>query len=142
MDPSTIFRRRLWIAGWSLLLFALVGYATRALGILNPVATPFLWFDPVENAFHLVLGAVFLAAVFAAALWPSVDLVHRPLLLAVSLLLLAVAVAGLAVAGHPSPNLLGITNVENPFENVFHWVIGFDGLTFALWVPSAARAGS
>ncbi len=132
-----MFRRQLGATGRALVAAALVGYASAGLGVLSPTATPFLWFDPVENGFHLLLGAALVAVAFAPGFAPA----YRPILVLISLVLVGLAVVGFAVASLPPPNLLGRANVENPFDNVFHWVVGFNGLTGALWLPRPGRGG-
>lgn len=118
-------------AGLILVSLALLGYLNSVVTIFSPLSTPFLWFDPVENLFHLVLGAT----LFAAAGIPGSRQVSpspsRPLLGAVGGALMIAAVAGFIVSGRPAPNMMGNTNFENPVENVIHWVLGLQCLLAA-----------
>ena len=132
--------------GQILALFALIGYANSYLGVFSPAATPFLWFDPAENLFHLVLGAVLLTTAAISGLGLARGPTLRLLLVIVGVALLTVALAGFVAAGHPPPNVLGLTNFENPVENVIHWVLGVQCLFGAtrkyLVAPGVQRKAS
>jgi len=123
-EPERKLRNTILRVGQILTVFALVGYLNMYLGIFSPSRTPFLWFDPVENLFHLVPGLTLLAVASVPGLRLSLAPAHRPLLVVVGLALLIAAVAGFALAGRSAPNILGVTNFENPVENVIHWVVG------------------
>jgi protein-S-isoprenylcysteine O-methyltransferase Ste14 len=123
-EPDHKLRNNILRVGQTLTLFALVGYLSTYLGIFSPSRTPFLWFDPVENLFHLVPGLTFLAVASLPGLRLSLAPALRPLLVVVGLAFLAAAIAGFALARRSAPNILGVTNFENPVENVIHWVVG------------------
>jgi protein-S-isoprenylcysteine O-methyltransferase Ste14 len=123
-DPDRKLRDSVLRVGQILTLLALVGYLNMYLGIFSPSRTSFFWFDPVENLFHLVPGLTLVAVASVPSLRLALAPAYRPLLVVVGLALLAAAVAGFAFAGRSAPNILGVTNFENPVENVIHWVVG------------------
>lgn len=124
LETERMLRNNILRVGQILTLVALAGYLNTYLGIFSPSGTPFLWFDPVENLFHLVPGLTLVAVASVPGLRLALAPAHRALLAVVGLALLAAAVAGFTLAGRSAPNILGVTNFENPVENVIHWVVG------------------
>jgi protein-S-isoprenylcysteine O-methyltransferase Ste14 len=131
LDAARKLQQNSLRAGLILTSLAIVGYLNSVMTFFSPSNTPFLWFDPVENLFHLVLGAtLFVAAGIPGARQVSAS-PSRPLLAAVGTVLVVAAVAGFLAAGRPAPNILGKMNFENPVENVIHWVLGVQCLLAA-----------
>ena len=64
---------------------------------------------------------------------------YRWIVILLGLVSLFFAVYGFSVAGNPAPNTFGLANLENPFDNVLHLVVGVWAL-YAAWRPSAAMA--
>lgn len=81
------------------------------------------YFDNGENYAHLLLGVV--AIIAARSLSESAQ---RSLTLLVGVVAIVFAIWGFLVRGNPEPNL-GVTNLENPLDNLLHLVVGI----WALW---------
>jgi hypothetical protein len=90
------------------------------IGFLKPdLAGDFLNFDAPENWAHLLLGVV--ALVLAPLPLGSLK---KWVVVLVGLTSIAFAVLGFMVRGNPSPNFYGVSNLENPADNVLHLVVG------------------
>jgi hypothetical protein len=145
LEAERTLRRNILRVGQILTLFGLVGYLNNYLRIFSPSSTPFLWFDPVENLFHVVPGLTLVAVASIPGLRLALASAYQPLLAVVGLTLLAAAVAGFTLAGRSAPNILEVTNFENPVENVIHWVLGVQCLfaatrEYLVWTGSPRRA--
>ena len=121
-------RNKLLRIGLILTLLAVVGYLNAYVGLFSPSGTPFLWFDAAGNLFHLVPGLTLVAVASIPRLGAALTSAYRPLLVAVGLALLVAAVVGFSLADRSPPNALGVTNFENPVENVIHWLLGMQCL--------------
>ncbi len=109
MNPKQFLQ----LGGVILVLLAVIGF-------LQPdLAGDLLSFDPAENWAHLVLGIV---ALVLAPL-PIGDL-KKWVVVLVGLVAIVFGILGFMVRGNPSPNFYGITNLENPVDNVLHLVVG------------------
>ncbi len=115
----------LLIGGVALVVIGLAGF----FGIIGPTPERSLfgmnwWFDNGENWAHLILGIVALVAAYVlGAMW------QKWLVLALGVTGLLVVLWGLMVSGSPVPNFYGV-NLENPADNLLHFVIS----AWALWV--------
>ena len=89
------------------------------------------YLDNAENIAHLVLGIV---ALIAAYTLPTGA--QRGLVWIVGLVAILFAVWGFMVAGNEAPNWYGITNLENPLDNLLHLAVAI----WAIWAVS--RNGS
>ena len=89
------------------------------------------YFDFAENVVHTVLGIVALVAAYSLP-----EGAQRGLVWIVGVVALVFTVWGYLVAGNPAPNWYGITNLENPLDNILHLVVG----VWAVW--AASRKGS
>lgn len=99
--------------GIVLLALGIVGYLVpNLLGDL-------LWFDMAENVAHTVLGIV--ALVLAPM---QLGDLKKWIVVIVGIVALYFGVAGFLVAGNAAPNWYGVTNLENPVDNVVHLVVG------------------
>lgn len=110
----------LQVGGVILLVLGIVGY------VMPNLLGDLLWFDMSENIAHTVLGIV---ALVLAPL-PIGDL-KKWIVVLVGLVALFFGIAGFMVAGNPAPNFYGITNLENPVDNVLHVVVGIWALLAA-----------
>src|SRR3989304_6744485 len=81
------------------------------------------YLDAGENWAHLILGVV--AIIAARSLSESAQ---RSLTLLVGVVAIVFAIWGVLVRGNPEPNL-GVANLENPWDNLLHLVVGI----WALW---------
>ncbi len=109
MNPKQFLQ----IGGVVLVLLAVVGF-------LKPdLAGDFLNFDAAENWAHLVLGVV---ALVLAPL--AIGDLKKWVVVLVGLVALIFGVLGFMVSGNPAPNFYGVTNLENPADNVLHLVVG------------------
>ena len=109
MNPKQFLQ----IGGVILVLLAVIGF-------LKPdLAGEFLYFDAAENWAHLVLGVV---ALVLAPL-PIGDL-KKWVVVLVGLVALIFGVLGFMVSGEAAPNFYGVTNLENPADNVLHLAVG------------------
>lgn len=106
------------------------GIVLVALGILGfvlpggSVLGELFYLDFAENVAHTVLGVV---ALIAAYILPQGA--QKGLVVIVGIVALVFAAWGFMVAGEPEPNWYGITNLENPLDNILHLVVGI----WALW---------
>jgi hypothetical protein len=121
----------LTVGGAVLLLLGIVGY----LNVFTESGTPAFWLDNGENLAHTVLGAVALAAVFVPGLNTALAPYYRPIVGLVGVIALFFAVYGfLQPAGTAAdPNTFGISNLENPSDNLLHLVVGIVAFA-AIWV--------
>ena len=72
-----------------------------------------------ENVAHLVLGVVALGASYFA------DAKSQKLLVrVVAVVALFFGLYGFVVASNPPLNTFGLANLENPFDNVLHLIVG------------------
>ncbi len=122
-------RQFLTIGGAVLLLLGIVGY----LGIFSEQNTPWFWLDGGENLAHTVLGIVALAAVFVPGLNDALAPYYRWIVILVGLLALFFAVYGFLQpeGSGADPNTFGVSNLENPADNILHLVV-------AIWAFVAA----
>lgn len=128
----------LTVGGAVLLLLGIVGY----LNVFSESGTPAFWLDNGENLAHTVLGVVALAAVFVPGLNTALAPYYRPIVGLVGVIALFFAVYGfLQPAGTAAdPNTFGVSNLENPSDNLLHLVVGIVAFA-AIWVkPSEDTA--
>jgi hypothetical protein len=128
----------LTVGGAVLLLLGIVGY----LNVFTESGTPAFWLDNGENLAHTVLGIVALAAVFVPGLNTALAPYYRPIVGLVGAIALFFAVYGfLQPAGTGAdPNTFGVSNLENPSDNLLHLVVGIVAFA-AIWVkPSEETA--
>ena len=123
-SDQRMLRKSVLRVGQILALFAFAGYMNSLVPIFSQAATPFLWFDPAENHFHLGLRLMMLIVAGLRRFWLASVSAYRTILTVAGVALIAAALAGFFFARRPAPNILGITNFENPVENVIHWVVG------------------
>ena len=103
----------LQIGGVILVLLGVIGF-------MKPdFAGDFLNFDGPENWSHLVLGVV---AISLAPL--AIGELKKWVVVLVGLVALVFGILGFMVSGNPAPNFYGVTNFENPADNVLHVVVG------------------
>ncbi len=113
----------LW-AGAILIILAIVGFVVPRIG------GDYLFFDAAENWTHLVLGIIALSASY----WlPTGG--QKGLSVVIGIVALYFALAGFLVAGRPPPNYFGVTNLENPLDNLVHLVVGI----WALWASFSSK---
>jgi uncharacterized membrane protein HdeD (DUF308 family) len=122
------------IGGAVLLLLGIVGYA----GIFTKESTPWFWLDNGENLAHTFLGIVALAAVFVPGLNSILRPYYRGIVALVGVIALFFAAYGFLQAGGASPNTFGVSNLENPSDNVLHLVVGIVALA-AAWMGSSDK---
>ena len=116
MNPKQFLQ----VEGVILVLLGIIGF------VLPNIGGDFLYFDAAENWAHLVLGVVALVL----APMPLGDL-KKWIVVLVGLVALFFGIAGFMVSGNPSPNFYGITNLENPTDNLLHVVVGIWALMAA-----------
>ena len=90
----------------------------------------FFWLDSTENVAHLLFGVVALAAYYGL----KDETLTKYLVALVGVVALLAALAGFMNSGVLVPNV-GITNLENPSDNILHLVV-------AVWAFYAAFMGS
>lgn len=90
----------------------------------------FFWLDGTENIAHLLFGVVALATYFLL----KDEMLAKWLVVAVGGVAALVAVLGFLNASGAVPNL-GLTNLENPSDNILHVVV-------AVWAFAAAFMSS
>lgn len=90
----------------------------------------FFWLDSTENVAHLLFGVVALAAYYGL----KDETLTKYLVALVGVVALLAALAGFMNSGALVPNV-GITNLENPSDNILHLVV-------AVWAFYAAFMGS
>jgi hypothetical protein len=127
-------RTFLIVGGAVLLLLGLVGYA----GIFSKESTPWFWLDDGENLAHTFLGIVALAAVYVPGLNSALKPYYRGIVALVGVIALFFAGYGLLQASGADPNTFGVSNLENPSDNVLHLVVGIVALA-AAWMGSSER---
>ncbi|MBI2011276.1 DUF4383 domain-containing protein [Candidatus Daviesbacteria bacterium] len=96
----------------------------------NSMLGDFFWLDSTENWAHLILGAVALGAYYMLKDAAMI----RYLVLLVGVVAALAAVFGFLNAGSSTPNL-GVTNLENPSDNILHLVV-------AVWAFWAGMMGN
>lgn len=129
----------LTVGGAVLLLLGIVGY----LNVFTESGTPSFWLDNGENLAHTVLGIVALAAVFVPGLNTALAPYYRPIVGLVGAISLFFAVYGfLQPAGTGAdPNTFGVSNLENPSDNLLHLVVGIVAFA-AIWVKPSEEAAA
>jgi len=129
----------LTVGGAVLLLLGIVGY----LNVFTESGTPAFWLDNGENLAHTVLGIVALAAVFVPGLNTALAPYYRPIVGLVGAIALFFAIYGfLQPAGTAgNPNTFGVSNLENPSDNLLHLVVGIVAFA-AIWVKPSEEAAA
>jgi hypothetical protein len=129
----------LTVGGAVLLLLGLVGY----LNVFTESGTPDFWLDGGENLAHTVLGVVALAAVFVPGLNTALAPYYRAIVGLVAIIALFFAAYGfLQPAGTGAdPNTFGVSNLENPSDNLLHLVVGIVALA-AIWMKPSEEMAS
>jgi hypothetical protein len=121
------------------------GVVLLLLGVLGFVALsdaakyPSFYLDGGENVAHTALGIIALAIVFVPGLNTMFEPYYRWIVILLGIVALFFAVYGFVVAANPAPNTFGLANLENPFDNVLHLVVGAWAL-YAAWRPAPAMA--
>lgn len=113
-------KKFLQVGGAILLALGIIGF------FLPNVGGSYLWFDQAENVAHTVLGIV---ALVVAPL--ALGDLKKWIVVLVGLVALFFGIAGFVVSGNEAPNFYGITNLENPLDNVVHLAVG-------VWALAAA----
>jgi hypothetical protein len=121
--------------GAILLLLGILGFVALS----SPTAYPSFYLDSGENVAHTALGIIALAIVFVPGLNTMFEPYYRWIVILLGIVALFFAVYGFVVSGNPAPNTFGLANLENPFDNVLHLVVGVWAL-YAAWRPSPAMA--
>lgn len=111
------------VGGVVLVVLGVLGYLLPEGRLLGDA----FYLDNAENIAHLVLGVV---ALIAAYTIPASA--QRGLVWVVGLTALLFAVWGFMVAGEPAPNWYGVTNLENPLDNVLHLAVA----VWAIWAAA------
>lgn len=124
----------LTVGGAVLLLLGIVGY----INVFTESGSPNFWLDQGENVAHTFLGAVALAAVFVPGLNTALAPYYRAIVGLVGVIALFFAVYGfLQPAGSEMhPNTFGISNLENPADNLLHLVVGIAAIAAVYMKPS------
>lgn len=105
----------LTVGGIILLLLGILGYILQGGEILGRA-----WYLTTgENIAHIVLGVAALAVVY----WTKAPS-QRLLTQVVAVVALFFAIYGFYVAGNLSPNTFGVANLENPYDNLLHLIVG------------------
>jgi hypothetical protein len=126
------------VGGAVLLLLGLVGYA----GIFSRESTPWFWLDDGENLAHTFLGVVALAAVYVPGLNSALRPYYRGIVALVGVIALFFAAYGFLRASGAEPNAFGLSNLENPSDNILHLVVGIVAVAVAWMSPQRATAGA
>ena len=111
------------VGGIVLLLLGILGFLLPGGRILGSA----FYLDFAENVAHAVLGIVALIAAYTLP-----EGAQKGLVWIVGIVALLFAVWGFLVAGNPPPNWYGISNLENPLDNLLHLVVG----VWAIWAAS------
>ena len=111
------------IGGIVLLVLGILGFLLPEGKLLGDA----FYLDFAENAAHTVLGIVALLAAYAIPMNAQ-----RALVWVVGAVALLFAVWGFMVAGNEAPNWYGITNLENPLDNLLHLAVAI----WAIWAAS------
>jgi hypothetical protein len=114
--------------GAILLVLGIVGL----LNIFSESAFPSFYLDPGENVAHIALGVIALAIVFVPGLNTALAPYYRWIVILLGIVAVFFGVYGFVVAGQPAPNTFGISNLENPLDNLLHLVVGAWAL-YAAW---------
>ena len=125
--PVTKFYAKGLTVRRALLIFGLLLAAVGVAGFfLDSSAGDAYHLDTGQNIAYLVIG---LASLYVGEVWSSDS--KRVFLGVAGVLFLGVAIAGFAIAGGEGHDL-GIFDVENPWENVAHLLLGllFLGVVF------------
>ncbi|MBI3485772.1 DUF4383 domain-containing protein [Candidatus Daviesbacteria bacterium] len=101
----------------------LVVLGVAGLTVLGPTPAAsllgdFFWLDGTENVAHLLFGVVALAAYYML----KDPQMTKILVILVGVVALVAALAGFMNGSAPVPNV-GITNLENPADNILHLVV-------------------
>ena len=121
MNPKQFLQ----IGGVILVLLGVIGFLAPNIG------GDFLYFDMAENWAHLVLGVV---AIVLAPM--AIGDLKKWVVVIVGLVALFFGIAGFMVTSNSAPNFYGVTNLENPSDNVLHVVVGI----WALWAAFNKKA--
>lgn len=122
MNPKQFLQ----VGGVVLLLLGIVGYLLPGGRIIGDV-----WYlTPGENLAHTVLG---IAAIAAAFVLPA--MYQKWLVIVVGVLALYFSAAGFLVRAVPPLNYYGLANLENPYDNLLHLVVG----AWALWAAMGKK---
>ena len=111
------------VGGVVLLLLGLLGFVLPGGQLLGDS----FYLDFAENVAHSVLGIVALIAAYTLPMNAQ-----RGLVWIVGIVALLFAVWGFMVAGNTPPNWYGVTNLENPLDNLLHLVVAI----WAIWAAS------
>lgn len=113
------------------------------LGIFSESAYPSFWLDTGENVAHLGLGIIALAALYVPGLNTALAPYYKWIVALVGVLALFFAVYGLIqpAGTSASPNTFGISNLENPLDNLLHLVVGAWGLWAAFYPAKREMLG-
>jgi hypothetical protein len=132
---SNIFSPKgfLTYGGAILLILGLLGFVA----LNSETSSPSFWLDGGENVAHTALGIIALAIVFVPGLNTMFAPYYRWIVILLGIVALFFAVYGFLVAGNPVPNTFGISNLENPGDNILHLVVGAWAL-YAAWRPQPA----
>ena len=122
--------------GLVLLLLGLVGYA----GVFKEESTSWFWLDSSENVAHTFLGVVALAAVYVPGLNSVLRPYYRAIVALVGVIALFFAAYGFlqAPGSDMHPNTFGISNLENPVDNLLHLVVGIVAIA-AAWMGTSEK---
>ena len=113
----------LQVAGIILIMLAMIGF-------LRPyLAGSLLYFDPAENWAHMFLG------ILAFLLAPmQIGELKQWIVVFIGVLALFSGIGGYLMRNATPPNFYGLTNFENPADNVLHVIVG-------VWALLAAFGG-
>jgi hypothetical protein len=133
MSMASFFTPRMFliVGGAVLLILGLAGFALLS----SASSYPSFYLDSGENVAHTGLGIIALAAVYVPGLNSALRPYYRWIVILVGVIALFFAVYGLVVSGNPSPNTFGLANLENPFDNILHFVVA----AWAFWSARSAE---
>ena len=121
--------------GAVLLILGILGFVALS----SASAYPSFYLDNGENVAHTFLGIVALAIVFVPGLNTMFAPYYRWIVILLGIVALFFAVYGFLVSGNPAPNTFGVANLENPFDDILHLVVGIWAL-YAAWRAEPAMA--